>query len=46
MKNAQLVGAFSNMGSVIPETNKIPLFTINMDAFNHNIAIKPREMET
>ena len=28
------------------EINKIPFFTINMDAFNHNIAIKKRWMET
>ena len=30
------------MESVITlESNNIPLFTKNMDAFNHNIAIKP-----
>ena len=34
------------MESVTLESNKILLFTINMDAFNHNIAIKPRGMET
>ena len=35
------------MGSVITlESNKIPFFTKNMDAFSQNIAIKWRRMKT
>ena len=35
------------MESVITlESNKITLLTLNMDAFNHNIAIKLPRMET
>ena len=34
------------MESVTLESNEVPLFTINMDAFHYDIAIKPCAMET